>query len=79
MEFTRQQKDAILHKDGPALVLAVPGAGKTTVLISRAAYLIYERQVNPKKILSLTFSKAAAKEMKKRFQKIYRTKKFLFI
>mgnify|MGYP001238895069 CR=1 FL=1 len=71
IQFTQQQKEAILHKNGPALVLAVPGAGKTTVLITRTAYLIYESQVDSKKILSLTFSKAAAREMKKRFEKTY--------
>lgn len=67
-KLTQQQKEAISHNEGPALVLAVPGAGKTTVLITRAAYLIQEYGIDPRTILSLTFSKAAAKDMKKRFQ-----------
>jgi DNA helicase-2/ATP-dependent DNA helicase PcrA len=67
-QLTQQQKEAIRHNEGPALVLAVPGAGKTTVLITRAAYLIQEYGIDPRKILSLTFSKAAARDMKKRFQ-----------
>lgn len=71
MQFTKQQRQAILHKEGPALILAVPGAGKTTTLITRAAYLIQEEKVDPKKILSLTFSKAAALDMRKRFQSLY--------
>lgn len=70
IEFTDQQKKALLHREGPALVLAVPGAGKTTVLISRVAYLINVLGINPKEILSLTFSRAAARDMKKRFIEI---------
>lgn len=61
------QRHAILHNKGPALVLAVPGAGKTTVLISRAASLISLHKINPSKILSITFSKASALDMQSRF------------
>ena len=62
-----QQKSAVLHKEGPAIILAVPGAGKTTVLIARTANLILNHAVNPRNILSITFSKASAHDMKDRF------------
>lgn len=71
IQFNSQQIQAIQHKDGPALVLAVPGAGKTTVLIHRLHNLIKEHSVNPLKILSITFSKASAKDMRKRFNNIF--------
>lgn len=71
LNLNQQQKQAVLHKDGPAIVLAVPGAGKTTVLISRTAYLILEQNINPENILSITFSKAAARDMKERFSSIF--------
>ena len=65
------QKEAISHTEGPLLLLATPGAGKTTVLIARILYLILRRGVNPENILALTFSKAAAREMYVRFQQLY--------
>lgn len=64
-----QQKSAIQHIEGPALVLAVPGAGKTTVIIHRTANLILNHKVRPDKILSITFSRASARDMKSRFNK----------
>ena len=66
-----RQKEAISHTFGPLLLLATPGAGKTTVLNSRILYLILRLGVNPENILALTFSKAAAKEMEMRFQQLY--------
>ena len=69
--LNNQQKSAVLHKEGPAIILAVPGAGKTTVLISRTANLILNHHVNPNSILSITFSKASAKDMKERFISIF--------
>ncbi|WP_152912102.1 ATP-dependent helicase [Caloranaerobacter sp. TR13] len=65
--LTKQQKEAVLHKEGPAIVLAVPGAGKTTVLICRTMNLILNHKVNPNNILTITFSKASALDMKNRF------------
>lgn len=62
-----QQKKAIKHVYGPALVLAVPGAGKTTVLIHRTYNLIENHNIPPERILSITFSKASAMDMKNRF------------
>ncbi|MDR3541565.1 MAG: ATP-dependent helicase [Desulfosporosinus sp.] len=65
--LTRQQKRAVVHNRGPLLLLAVPGAGKTTVLTVRLAYLILVKGVDPRTILCLTFGRAAAKEMRERF------------
>ncbi|NLJ78597.1 MAG: UvrD-helicase domain-containing protein, partial [Tissierellia bacterium] len=71
MHLNEEQKQAISHYQGPALVLAVPGAGKTTVLIHRAANLILNRGISPERILSITFSRASAKDMKDRFNRLY--------
>lgn len=71
IDLNNQQKKAILHKDGPALVLAVPGAGKTTSLICRTANLIIHHKIRPAHILSVTFSRASALDMKKRFYSIF--------
>ena len=71
INLNEQQRIATLHRDGPAIILAVPGAGKTTVLISRTANLILNHNINPENILSITFSKASAKDMKERFNKVF--------
>lgn len=67
MSFNISQREAILHKDGPMLVLAGPGSGKTLVITERTKYLIKEYGINPSNILVITFTKAAATEMKERF------------
>ncbi|ODA41684.1 putative ATP-dependent DNA helicase YjcD [Desulfosporosinus sp. BG] len=67
INLTQQQKRAVVHNRGPLLLLAVPGAGKTTVLTVRLAYLILVENVDPRTILCLTFGRAAAKEMHERF------------
>lgn len=67
MNYNESQKEAILHKDGPMLVLAGPGSGKTAVITQRTYELIHTHGVNPKNILVITFTKAAAQEMKQRF------------
>jgi DNA helicase-2/ATP-dependent DNA helicase PcrA len=67
MNLSKEQEKAINHVQGPALILAVPGAGKTTVLIHRTVNLILNHKVNPERILSITFSRASANDMKKRF------------
>ncbi|MEI5907040.1 UvrD-helicase domain-containing protein [Bacillus spongiae] len=64
------QIDAVRHGDGPALVLAGAGSGKTRVLISRAGYLMSVKKINPKNILLLTFTKKAANEMKQRMESL---------
>lgn len=71
MDFSKEQKLAINHINGPALILAVPGAGKTTVLINRTLNLILKHNISPERILSITFSRASANDMKKRFYDNY--------
>lgn len=71
MKLSKEQERSINHINGPALVLAVPGAGKTTVLIYRTVNLILNHNVSPEKILSITFSRASAKDMKKRFYDLF--------
>ncbi len=61
-----KQKEAVSLGLGPAMILAGPGSGKTTVLLHRIKYLIDELNISPKNILVITFTKAAAEEMKKR-------------
>lgn len=67
MKQNKEQKAAICHQDGPMMVLAGPGAGKTFVITNRVQYLIEKCKVPPEKILVVTFSKAAAVEMQERF------------
>ena len=67
MRLSVEQEKAIEHFKGPALVLAVPGAGKTTVLLHRTINLIKKHKISPDSILSITFSKASAEDMKERF------------
>lgn len=67
-EFNTGQKKAVEHFKGPALVLAGPGSGKTRVITYRTKYLIEQGHVDPSNILVITFTKAAAMEMKQRFQ-----------
>ena len=69
MNLSSEQRKAIEHVHGPALVLAVPGAGKTTVLIHRTVNLILNHNISPERILSITFSRAAARDMKARFNR----------
>ena len=64
-----RQKEAVLYGDGPLLILAGAGSGKTSVLTKRVAYLIKERNVSPKNIVAITFTNKAAKEMKERIIK----------
>lgn len=67
MNFTNQQFDAINHFEGPALILAVPGSGKTTVLLNRILNLIKNHNIDPSEIISITFSKSQGIDMEKRF------------
>ncbi|MCM1105640.1 MAG: ATP-dependent helicase [Blautia sp.] len=69
MEFNQSQREAILHGDGPMLVLAGPGSGKTSVITERVAHLIQERHVRAENILVITFARAAAGEMRERFSR----------
>ena len=68
MSFNQAQKKAIMHGDGPCLVLAGPGSGKTLTIVNRIKYLIEDRKVRPEEILVITFTKYAAAEMKLRLK-----------
>ena len=70
MEFHKAQLEAIRHFNGPCITLAGPGSGKTTVLTYRILNLIEKCGVAPEHILVITFTRAAATEMKERFLKL---------
>lgn len=65
-----EQRKAVLAQDGPLLILAGAGSGKTSVLTTKVAYLIKEKGINPKNIVAITFTNKAAKEMKERIIKL---------
>lgn len=65
------QKEAVLHTEGPLLVLAGAGSGKTTVLVNRVAHILKDMQVPPYRILAITFTNKAANEMKTRIENLF--------
>ncbi len=67
IQLNEQQKEAVQSTEGPVLLLAVPGSGKTTVLVTRLGYMIYCKNIRPEKILTVTYTVAATKDMKERF------------
>ena len=75
MAFNEAQQEAISHKEGPILVLAGPGSGKTTVLTERVRALLRDGCVRPENILVITFTRAAAREMQSRFEHLMDGKK----
>ena len=68
MQLDPKQQAAVLHAKGPAMVVAGPGSGKTAVLTHRIDYLIKQLHIPPEKIMVITFTRAAAEEMKSRFR-----------
>ena len=69
-ELNDRQKEAVLYNDGPLLIIAGAGAGKTKTLTTKIAFLIEEKNVDPSNILAITFTNKAAKEMKDRLYKM---------
>ena len=65
-----EQKKAVIHTNGPVLIVAGAGSGKTKVLTARIAHIIKEKKAFPNQILSVTFTNKAAKEMQSRVSKI---------
>lgn len=68
--LSEAQKSAVMHKEGPMMVLAGPGSGKTLVITERIQSLIHHFQILPQQILVITFTRAAAAEMKERFWRL---------
>jgi len=69
-KLNKEQKEAVLHKDGPFLIVAGAGTGKTTVITKRIACLIEEGKAKPEEILAVTFTEKAAEEMEERVDKL---------
>lgn len=76
MKLNRGQDEAIKHGNGPCMVLAPPGSGKTLIVTERTRYLIEESGVRPDQILVITFTRYAAREMKERFERLTAGKKY---
>lgn len=67
IQLNQQQQEAVQSTEGAVLLLAVPGSGKTTVLVKRLGYMIYCRNIHPESILTVTYTVVATKDMSKRF------------
>ena len=74
MNLTKAQYRAVTHHQGPCMVLAGPGSGKTLTIVKRVEYLISKYHIRPEEILVVTFTRAAAREMKERFCREVRRK-----
>ena len=71
LQLNAQQSEAVCTVDGPVLLLAVPGSGKTTTLVSRLGFMIEAHSIAPESILTVTYTKAAAADMKQRFCRLF--------
>ena len=70
MNLNKAQEEAVRHKDGPCMVLAPPGSGKTLIITNRIKYMLEHHNIPGKNILVITFTRYAANEMKERFHKL---------
>ena len=70
-QLNNEQLLAVRTIEGPVLLLAVPGSGKTTVLVSRLGYMLYVKGIDPQNILTLTYTVAATRDMAKRFEALF--------
>lgn len=71
VELNKIQRKAVERTEGPLLLLACPGSGKTTTMIMRTGYLIEEKNIAPHRIKAITFSKASADDMRERFKRFF--------
>ena len=71
VKLNQQQKEAVQSTKGPVLLLAVPGSGKTTVLVTRLGYMIYCKNIPPERILTVTYTVAATKDMQSVLARIW--------
>ena len=69
--LNEQQRNAVKTVDGPVLLLAVPGSGKTTVLVARVGYMLLCKGISPENLLVLTYTVSATKDMKERFASVF--------
>lgn len=71
IQLNQQQESAVQSVEGPVLLLAVPGSGKTTVLVTRLGYMVYCKGIAPERILTVTYTVAATKDMAARFARCF--------
>ena len=71
LTLNQQQQQAVQTLDGPVLLLAVPGSGKTTVLVSRIGYMVLDQGIPPQSILTMTYTVSAAQDMRQRFATLF--------
>src|SRR3989344_334218 len=73
--LNKEQKAAVEKTDGPTIILAGAGSGKTRVLVHKVLHLVFTKDINPTNILMVTFTNKAAGEMKERIQKVFQEHK----